>query len=303
MLYLGDFPTGQTIYIPFNTFSSDDPAASMTITGLAVTDIEIYKDGSATQRSSDSGYALLDTDGIDFDGITGIHGISIDTSDNTDAGFYAAGSDYWVVISSITLDAATVNFVAAIFSIDNRGLLRPTTAQRTLDVTATGAAGIDWGNVENKTTANDLSQTDIQLCDTTTTNTDMVGTDNAALASVCTEGRLAELDAANIPSDLDAVLVDTNSLNDTKIPNTLSLVNINAEVEDVIGTDANTELAAIPTTTSDLRKMVQFIFEYFRNKKTITSTTETLMKEDASTTLGTSTISDDGTTFTKSEMS
>ena len=120
MLYLGDYPTGQTVYIPFHTFSSDDPSASMTITGLATTDIEIYKNGGTTQRASDSGYTLLDTDGIDFDGITGLHGISIDTSDNSDAGFYAAGNDYWVAISSITLDGATINFWAVIFSIDSR---------------------------------------------------------------------------------------------------------------------------------------------------------------------------------------
>jgi hypothetical protein len=92
----------------------------MTITGLAVTDIEIYKNGSTTQRASDAGYTLLDTDGIDFDGVTGIHGISVNTSDDTTGGFFVAGADYWVVISSITLDAATINFAAAVFSIENR---------------------------------------------------------------------------------------------------------------------------------------------------------------------------------------
>ncbi len=66
---------------------------------------------------------------------------------------------------------------------------------------------------------------------------------------------------------------------------------------------ANTELAAIPDTTGSLVKMIQFLFEYWRNKKTVTDTTETLLKEDASTTLGTATVSDDGTTFTKGEMS
>ena len=100
MLDVGTVIPGTTIYIPFHTFSSDDPSASMTITGLATTDIEIYKNGSTTQRASDSGYALLDTDGIDFDSITGIHGISIDLADNTTAGFYAAGAQYWVVIST-----------------------------------------------------------------------------------------------------------------------------------------------------------------------------------------------------------
>jgi len=117
MIDLGIVRPGTTLYVPFQTFSSDDPSASMTLTGLATTDIEIYKDGSTTQRASDSGYALLDTDGIDFDGITGIHGFSVDLADNTTAGFYAAGSQYWIVVSSVTVDAATINFIAATFRI------------------------------------------------------------------------------------------------------------------------------------------------------------------------------------------
>ena len=41
--------------------------------------------------------------------------------------------------------------------------------------------------------------------------TAMRGTDSAALATVCTEGRLAELDAANLPTDVDAILADTGT--------------------------------------------------------------------------------------------
>lgn len=106
---------GDTLPIPFNTFGSANE--SITLTGLAVTDIEIYKDGGVTQRASDNGYTLLDTDGIDFDGLTGIHGFSIDLSDNSDAGFYAVGPWYTVVVSAITVDAQTVSFVAAQFRI------------------------------------------------------------------------------------------------------------------------------------------------------------------------------------------
>jgi len=113
----GTVRPGTTLYIPFHTFDSNDPSASVTLTGLATTDIEIYKDGGTTQRASDNGYALLDTDGIDIDGITGIHGISVSLADNTTAGFYAAGSQYWIVISSITVDAATINFILATFRI------------------------------------------------------------------------------------------------------------------------------------------------------------------------------------------
>lgn len=117
MLNLGIVKPGRAIYVPFYTVDSNDPQASVTITGLAVTDIEIYKDGSTTQRASDSGYTLLDTDGIDFDSTTGIHGVSIDLADNTTAGFYSAGSQYMVVIASITVDAATINFIPVIFEI------------------------------------------------------------------------------------------------------------------------------------------------------------------------------------------
>src|SRR3972149_7399845 len=116
MINLGDFPTGATVYVMFATYDKDD-GSSITMTGLAVTDIEIYKNGSTTQRASDAGYTLLDTDGIDFDGITGIHGFSIDTNDNTDAGFYTVGAWFHVVISAITIDAQTVNFIACAFRI------------------------------------------------------------------------------------------------------------------------------------------------------------------------------------------
>lgn len=107
---------GSTVYIPWHTFQGAD-GASITQTGLATSDIKIYKNGSVTQRSSTAGYTLLDTDGTDFDGITGLHYISIDLSDNTDAGFYAAGNHYAVAINSVTIDGATVNFWVGTFDI------------------------------------------------------------------------------------------------------------------------------------------------------------------------------------------
>lgn len=109
-------PAGDVLPILFSTYDGGT-GASLTMTGLAVTDIEVYKDGGVTQRASDAGYTLLDTDGIDFDGVTGIHGFSIDTGDDTDAGFYAVGAWFHVVVSSVTIDGQTVNFIAAAFRI------------------------------------------------------------------------------------------------------------------------------------------------------------------------------------------
>lgn len=113
---LGIVRPGQTIYIPFTSYASST-GASITLTGLATSDILVYKDGGTTQRASTNGYTLLDTDGIDFDGVTGLHGISIDLADNSTAGFYAAGSRYFVAISTVTVDSQTVTFLAAQFRI------------------------------------------------------------------------------------------------------------------------------------------------------------------------------------------
>lgn len=124
-LYLGKVKPGSTIYIPFASYSS--AGASVTLTGLAATDIEVYKDGSVTQRASDNGYTLLDTDGIDFDSITGAHGFSIDLADNSTAGFWAAGSRYFVWVASVTIDSQTVNHLAAVFEIAVEGAMLNTT--------------------------------------------------------------------------------------------------------------------------------------------------------------------------------
>ena len=140
-MYLGDFTTSDVVYVPFQTFNA--AGASVTISGLAVTGIEIYKDGSTTQRASDSGVALLDTDGIDFDGITGIHGFSIDLSDNTDAGFYEAGHTYWVVVSAVAIDGQALSFVAAMFRIaagSGGGESASLTLGRTASLAPTGSA-------------------------------------------------------------------------------------------------------------------------------------------------------------------
>jgi hypothetical protein len=165
-IHFGDVPEGTTLYVPFNTFNSS--GASVTITGLAVTDIEIYKNGSVTQRASDAGYTLLDTDGIDFDGITGIHGFSIDLSNNTDSGFYSVGGQYWVVVASITADSQTVNFIPCTFRI------RAAEATAGYPVithkvgTGTGEINLSSGGVP--TTAADKTAVVTELMGTTTEN-------------------------------------------------------------------------------------------------------------------------------------
>src|SRR3989304_3845026 len=95
MINWGKVPLASVLPFIFDSFDGGT-GASITLTGLAVADIFIYKGGSMTQRASTSGF-------------------SIDTGDNTDAGFFVAGSFYTVVVASVTIDAQTVNFVAGTF--------------------------------------------------------------------------------------------------------------------------------------------------------------------------------------------
>ena len=80
---------------------------------------------------------------------------------------------------------------------------------------------------------------------TTTTNTDMRGTDSAALASVCTEVRLAELAAANLPTDVAAILSDTGT--DGVVVNAAGLAaDAVNEIRDAILPKKNTGFNDIP---------------------------------------------------------
>ncbi len=113
MLYLGDFAEDDTVNIPFNTFTSDDPSASATITNLADADIKVAKDGAATPITTDGATVV-----INLDSITGNHMITIDTS--VDAA-YSTGSEYQVRIEGTTVDGGTINAWVGCFSIERAG--------------------------------------------------------------------------------------------------------------------------------------------------------------------------------------
>jgi hypothetical protein len=63
------------------------------------------------------------------------------------------------------------------------------------------------------------------------------------------------------------------------------------------------ELSSVPGVTASVKDALNWIFTLARNKRTQTNSTETVLKDDESTPLATSTKSDDGTTFTRGEYS
>ena len=182
MKYMGDFADNSTIQIMFTTHAAAGGSVAPS-SALESADVIIYKDNSATQKATVNGLTMTSP----FDAIVGLHLLEIDTSvDTGDAGFWAVGSDYSVILSpDETVDSQTVVGALAQFSIENRS------DSQTGDSFAivNGASG----SVATKTVVDAIP------------TTAMRGTDSAALASVATEARLAELDAANMPADIAAI--------------------------------------------------------------------------------------------------
>lgn len=177
----GDIAAGSIIDIKFNTVTAT--GAPITLAGSAA--VVCYKDNSLTQSSA--GLTLS----IDFDSITGLHNVRVDTS--ADGTFYAAGSNFQVAISIGTVNSINVaGYVVGEFSIAARSALRPTTAGRTLDVNAAGEAGLDFDNTSG----------------TLAKGTDLTGFNDLAAADVRTAVGLA---SANLDTQLTAIddLIDT----------------------------------------------------------------------------------------------
>lgn len=84
---------------------------------------------------------------------------------------------------------------------------------------------------------------------------------------------------------------------------TLTAANVNAEVVDALATDTYAEPTGVPAATSSLKDKIGWMFAQGRNKRTTTSTADVIRNDADSGTIGTSTLSDNGTTFTRGEYS
>lgn len=125
MINLGDFPSQQTVYLMTNAHKGDGTP----IDGAGGLAVSVYKDDGTTEYASD--ITLTGT----FDSRTGLISIKIVTTN----AFYVAGHDYFIVVTTGTVDSiSVVSYVLAAFSIENRSALMPTESGRKLDVSALG---------------------------------------------------------------------------------------------------------------------------------------------------------------------
>lgn len=154
MINLGDFFTSD---VPYRSFVSLNANGLPTSLGGSPA-FKVMKDDGTSQSSAGVTFVA------DLGGVVGTNSVKVDTS--ADGTFYAAGHDFFIVATSGTADGQSIiGYIIALFSIQNRTALRPTTKGRTLGVNAGGQAGIDIGNVGNPTTTLDLSGTTIKNVD------------------------------------------------------------------------------------------------------------------------------------------
>ncbi len=133
----------------------------------------------------------------------------------------------------------------------------------------------------------------------------------AILAAVDTEIAAIKAKTDNLPSDpadqsaVEAAITAATSPLATAASiaalNDLSAAEVNAEVVDALATDTYAEPSSVPAATSSIKDKIGFLFAALRNTHLTTATTDTIRNDANSGNIGTSTMTEDGTTFTRGE--
>lgn len=148
--YQGDIRLGDTIDIKFVTTAAATGAPT-TLSGSPV--ISAYVGNGTTEITA--GITLS----VDFDSRTGFNNVRVVASGGN--GFATATNVSLVITTGTVGGTSAVGYEVGSFSIENRSAVMPTTASRTLDVSAGGEAGVDWANVGSPTTSLALTGTTI----------------------------------------------------------------------------------------------------------------------------------------------
>jgi hypothetical protein len=117
--------------------------------------------------------------------------------------------------------------------------------------------------------------------------------------------------AADVSADIAEVLTQAQ-VNNTEILNAINAINalndisaadVNAQVVDALATDTYAEPGqGAPAATATLAAKIGYLFKAFRNKVDMTTSELRIYNDDAATVDQKATLSDDGTTTTRGEM-
>jgi hypothetical protein len=236
MSYRGDIALESTLDLKFTTrrFTTGAPHAWAGSPAVAC-----YVDNGTTEITA--GITLTN----DFDGRTGLHNVRIAA---TAANGYTAATNVDVVVTSGTVDSVSiVGEVVGSFSIANRSSLRPTTAGRTLDVSAAGEAGIDWANIGSPTTAVNLSGTNIDTDQVVASVSGAVGSVTGAVGSVTgnvggnVTGSVGSIATGGITTAsfaagaINAAAIGADAITDAKVASDVTIASVTGAVGSVTG--------------------------------------------------------------------
>lgn len=160
--------------------------------------------------------------------------------------------------------------------------LIPTVAGRTLDVSATGEAGIDWANVGTPGSTVSLSATTVATVTTTTTATTATNLTNAPTNGDFTAVMKASIGTAVAASAVASVTGNIGG----NLLGTLSVTERNAISDAMLDRNMATGTDSGTTTSRTMRQALRFL----RNKWTISAGTLTVTKEDDTTASWTGTV-------------
>lgn len=216
MNYIGDFSEDSTVRIALTTNNTSGAAVAPS-SAFEAADFVIYKNGSATQKTTTNGITCTSP----FDSVVGLHILEIDTSNDTgDSGFWTAAADYWVVaIPDETINSQTVVQVVATFSIENRIRVK-STDQVSLATGAITAAVIATDAIDADAIAAS-AVTEIQSGLATAAGVSAVETDTqdiqARLPAALVSGRIDASVGAMASGVLTATAIGSNAITSAKI--------------------------------------------------------------------------------------
>ena len=233
------------------------------------------------------------TDAADL-GITALTGHTPQTGDtyalaNGATGFAAINTDVELILADTNeLQTNQGNWLTATGFATSSALA---TAQTDLD-TITGADGATLASTQGAITWGAVTVSVADGLDNITLAGSGTG-DGLAFTRSGSGGLFETAWAAAVESEVNDALVAFGPATPAEV---------NAQVVDVIRTDTVAELSSVPAATSTLADKINFLFMLARNKGTQTSTTKTLRNDADTADVATSTVSDDGATFTKGEF-
>lgn len=316
-MFLGDFPEDYTtVTCMFVTYDASGVATAPS-SALDLSDIFIYKNGDAAQKTTSNGLTLSSP----FDATVGVHSLVIDTSNDTgDIGFWTPGSTYTIVLWADDetvggtkpvkiLGQFTIGMIAdSVWDEPKAAHNNANTMGQQVRYSADAAAYLNQ-MILTSNTAQAGASNSITLNAGASSVTDQYKNNLIIVYSGTGAGQARAIVSYNGTTKVATVEPawgtnpSSGSLFMILAASSLTTGQINTEVVDALNVDTYAEPGqGAPGATVSLTAKIGYLYKAWRNRHTQSSSTYTLYADDASTVDQTAATADNGTQFSRSEI-